>query len=128
MTQPTGMLEQAQFEKLIEQQGGTLPTYKIVAIEFDPDQNLPADPGIRVMLLNVLTPTLYRDKEGVGFVVLPSTQEMTYEGLAAAHTNKHAWCYRFTEMHYASDWDMGRARYYFKDFEQPFVLEDTTTH
>jgi hypothetical protein len=120
---PTRFIEQPEFEELLRLEGGTITTYKLTAIPFDPPR--PEHPAglltekklssVRVLMLPVYEPRLYRDPSGVMSVVYPSFEYLTYEAASDIHPIKNEWCYRFTPYNWDEDSELGHAEFLFKD-------------
>jgi hypothetical protein len=137
MTIPTRFIEREEFNGLMRLEGNVFPLFKLVAIPFNPPTpdhpNGPVDYGnykaIRVLMLNVIEPRLYRDENGIVFVVLPNFDVVTYDIAADAHPIHDAWCYRFSPYNWDDNDHLGQAVYLFSDDTIPaFNLDDVDTH
>jgi len=136
MTVPTRFIEEDEFRELMKIEGEVIPAFKLVAIPFNPPAPGKPEPdyrdykAIRVLLMNVAEPRLYRDPHGVIFVVLPSFDDLTFEQAQEAHPIKDGvWCYRFTPYSWDADSDIYDAAYLFPESELPaFDLDDVLTH
>lgn len=137
MAIPTRFIETKEFEELLAvEEGDTIPIYKLTAVPFHPPHpegvephEEPVEQSIRVMLLPVVEPRLYRDPHKVTFVVFPSFDTIDYAAAQDMHPVKGAWCYRFTPYHWAEGSPLVHATYLFKDEPVPaFELGNTETH
>jgi len=132
---PTRFIEQPEFIELMALEGSSYPVYKLSAIPFDPPIPGHEDPDwnnyatVRILMLNVLEPRLYRDLNNVIFVVLPSFDVVTYDVASDAHPSHGAWCYRFSTYTYGLDDDMSEATFLFNEkVLPPFDVEEIYTH
>ena len=139
MAIPTRFIEKEEFEELLAvEEGDTIPLYKLTAIPFQPprpdntDGESPLDGGksaVRVMMLPVIEPRLYRDPNKVMFVVYPSFNTLTYSDAQDMHPIKGAWCYRFTPYGWDGAEPLADATYLFEDtVVEAYDLADVTTH
>lgn len=137
MAIPTRFIEREEFEELLAlEEGDSIATYKLTALPFHPPHpegedghEEPEEKSIRVMLLPVIEPRLYRDPHKVTFVVFPSFETIDYAAAQDMHPVKDAWCYRFTPYHWDGSSPLVHATYLFKEeVVPPFVLGDTDTH
>ena len=139
MAVPTRWLEAKEFDELMElEEGDTVPIYKLTAIPFNPPR--PLDEGeeepkkaeeqsIRVMLLAVVEPRIYKDPHKVIFVVFPSFDTLDYDKAQDLHPVKGAWAYRFTPYHWDGSSPLVHASYLVREEAvPPFVLGNTETH
>lgn len=133
----TRFIEEQEFHELIAIEGDTLPLYKLTAIPFKPPtpdgEDMPDyhdyKSVIRVMLLNVKEPRLYKDKNKVVFLVLPSYDTVTYDVANECHPVKDAWCYRFSTYGWDKSYDLDAAVYLTSEAALPaFELGDLSTH
>ena len=138
MAIPTRFIEAEEFEELLElEDGDTIPIYKLTAIPFNPprpieDGEEEAEPvpeqSIRVMLLPVVEPRLYKDPHKAVFVVFPSFDNITYEAAQDMHPVKEAWAYRFTPYHWDGTSPLVHATYLLNQTAPVFELGNTETH
>lgn len=139
MAIPTRFIEEAEFRELLQvEDDDTIPVYKLTAFQFNPprpvedgeDAPEPADEkSVRVMLLAVVEPRLYRDDNGVVFVVFPSFETLDYAAARDLHPDHDAWAYRFAPYYWRSDSPLSHASYLFKTEEiGAFDREDVLTH
>lgn len=138
MKTPTRFIDKEEFNSLMELENNTIPLFKLAAIPFLPptpdEPNGPIDYSkeyktIRIMMLNVLEPRLYRDENKVVFIVLPSYETVTYEIASAIHPEHDEWGYRFSPYSWDGEEHMADATYLFKDETIPnFDLSNTATY
>ena len=139
---PTRFIDKAEFDDLMKLEGGSLPLYKLVAIPFVPPTPEGMEPPegiidydnykastIRVLLLNVTEPRLYKDEQGLVFIVLPSYDIVTHEVASTIFPRTDVWCYRFSPYSWDSKDDMDLAAYLFPENTVPnFELNNVETH
>lgn len=134
---PTRFIDREEFTELMHLEGDSFPLYKLVAIPFGPPtpEGVPDPPEaktfptVRILMLNVAEPRLYRDENGIVFVVLPSFDVVTYDIASDAHPVHGEWCYRFSPYNYDGKSDISDAAFLFNEAAVPtFELEDFTTH
>lgn len=139
MAIPTRFIEQAEYEELIAvEEGDTIPIYKLTAIDFNPprpvsdDEPAPTEPekgSVRVLLLAVVEPRLYRDPNKNVFVVFPSFETLDYAAAEDLHPTKGAWAYRFAPYYWDKASPLSHATYLVREEEVPaFELGNTLTH
>lgn len=141
MAIPTRLIEQEEFQELLAvEEGDTIPIFKLTAFPFNPplpdgegwpEHEHPRAPAaVRVMLLPVVEPRLYRDPNKNMFVVFPSFETMEYEDAQDMHPMTGAWCYRLTPYHWdESSSPLKDATYLFRDeWVNPFDADDPETH
>lgn len=139
MAIPTRLIEAEEFERLMEvEDGDTIPVYKLTALQFEPprplaDGEAPPEPtpeqSVRVMLLAVVEPRLYRDPSKNIFVVFPSFETLDYAAAQDLHPIKGAWAYRFAPYHWDKGSPLAHATYLVREEDVPaFELGNTDTH
>lgn len=137
MAIPTRFIDKEEFDELMKLEGNVLPLFKLAAIPFAPPT--PEHPGggmdyenykaVRILMLNVAEPRLYRDENKIVFVVLPSFDVVTYAIASDAHAIHDAWCYRLTPYNWDNDDHMAQAAYLFSEGTIPaFNLDNVDTH
>lgn len=115
MTVPTRIIEEDEYNKLIEQErGDTIIKFYLEDIAFNPpipgEEWTPHTPKrVSVLLLNVIEPFLYKSQDtGETFVILNGyggEEWFGYEAFQDAHLVKGAWGYRlFPQGWDADDW------------------------
>lgn len=139
MVMPTRFIEKEEFKELIAvEEGNTITIHKLTAIQFQPPlpegddwpavDDYPESLSIRIMLLAVSEPRLYRDERGVTFVVLPSFETLTYEAAQDCLPVKGAYCYRLAPYEWDNRLPLKDAIYVFSTDVPAFDLEDVLTH
>lgn len=138
MSIPTRFIDKDEFTTLMDLEGDTIPLFKLAAVPFSPptpeEPNGPIDYNknyqtIRIMMLNVLEPRLYRDDNKVVFIVLPGYEALTYEVASDIHPHHEEWCYRFSPYSWDGEEHMADATYLFKPDTVPnFELGNVETH
>lgn len=139
MAIPTRFIEAEEFEELLAvEEGDTIPLYKLTAIPFHPPLPDDVEPhpeeddkrtAVRVMMLSVVEPRLYRDANKTIFIVYPSFNTLTYEDAQDMHPIKGAWCYRFTPFGWDGAEPLADATYLFEDTAiEAYDLTNPATH
>jgi hypothetical protein len=130
MVMPTRIIETAEFNKLMDMEGNTLPVFRLDAVKFDPPRpdgkvEPPYPVGsVNILLMNVAEPVIYKDGDGTAFIILNGYDEenvMTYESFRDAHVVKDAWYYRLAPHYYDpfdKDYSMDECRYVFAPDEE----------
>lgn len=135
----TRFIEEEEFKALAALEGDTIALFKLVAIPFKPPTpdgedmpdytNYQNGSTIRVLMLNVSEPRLYKDSNGIVFVVLPGYDVVTYDVANDVHPTKDAWCYRMAPYTWNAGSDLADAAYLFSEAPLvPYDDADLSTH